>query len=395
MVTLELFIPLFCKLNFMEGNFLYTFIRALDRNDLHKKAVSYLNSFPLAPSVVEKINALEDQLKAFPGKEEFLSIENEINGWIDGGNRLESIKTSGDGDVELVEVKSEKIINEFYYREVSEILDKFNDGFRAFIESTMFSGLSRTKKIDELRNQLDELNDIILRLSRQKIGCGETWLMIIDALQVKILDLVERLNGLNVQAFPKYDYEKLKEYIHNPFEPKPKEGPALFQGVQNNWKGEEYYLFNAPVENNSDDESFNPESTQSNDGNQRISQDDPAGIEKIVEMLVANGTLHEKSRSALIDYLEERIDEDVAAGSVHWLGTADSFTQFIFALVRTGQYRQQGSIPWRNWHIALRFPGGKTIQVDTLKKLYQNAKKNPDSNLYIDIVSQALSSALD
>ena len=122
--------------------------------------------------------------------------------------------------------------------------------------------------------------------------------------------------------------------------------------------------------------------------------DEFSSIEKIVDMLIAEGDLSRQSRNDLIAYLEDGIYKDATEDSVRWLGTADSFTQFIFALVQVGQYKQPGNIKWRHWNKAIRFPGGRTIERDTPKKSYQKARKNPHTNPYITKVNQAIASSL-
>lgn len=117
-------------------------------------------------------------------------------------------------------------------------------------------------------------------------------------------------------------------------------------------------------------------------------------IEKTVDMLIAEGDLYRQSRNDLIAYLEDGIYKDATQDSVRWLGTADSFTQFIFALVQIGQYKQPGNIKWRHWYKVIRFPGGKTIENDTLKKSYHNAKKNLQGNPYINKIKQVVASSL-
>lgn len=373
----------------MQGNFLHTFIKALDREDLNIKARAQLNRLPLAPSVIKKINELEAQMETFQNPEEFRSIESEMLNWCEYGNRVTFV-TSADGNEELVEIKADKILNESYFKDVSEIIGKLDNDFKAFIDNVTFSGLSRSKRIKELQSQLDGFNGAMLKLARSPIGKGVD-LMILGSLQSKILSLIQELNRFGVHEKPRYDYEKLKEYVHNRFYAKPQEDPAIFQGVQNNWKGERHYLFNGHEEKNFAEEVFSPEPIQSDFDNRSITKQDPTAIEKIVDMLVSNGTLHEKSRTTLIDYLEDKVDKSAPSGSVHWLGTANSFTQFISALFQTGQYRQQGNIPWKKWHNAIRFPGGKTTKNDSMKKLYQEAKKKPHSNPFIDKVNQAIS----
>ena len=356
----------------MKTDFLVDFFKEITSESLHRGAIEFLHSFPLSEQSVKAIEALGDKATS-PS--------------IDLEDYSRVFPKNGNG--ELVEMDADFFISNYYTTKVYQFTKELLEDFEVFLSDTDLCG-SDNGKVEALKNVLNSLNRAAYKVLDIRIRFAEIKEAILDTIFKLIDRVIQELSQLDVQEYPKYDIDKLKEFIREPFSDMREEETGFVHLISNR-KEENYYLLNVPVENNPDDESFNFESTQSDYENQSIVQNGLAAIEKIVDKLIAEGLLHNTSKHSLVNYLDNGIENDADEKHIQWLGTVTSFTQFISALIWTNQLLQEGSIPWTKWHRVIKFRKRGGVKADSFKKLYQKTINEKSSkNPFIDMITQTL-----
>ncbi|WP_367916049.1 hypothetical protein [Leadbetterella sp. DM7] len=238
----------------MKTDFLVDFFKEITSESLHREAIEYLHSFPLSEQSAKAIEALGDKATS-PS--------------IDLADYSRVFPKNGNG--ELMEMDADFFISNYYTTKVDQFTKKLLKDFEVFLSDTDLCG-SDNGKVEALKNVLNSLNHAAYKVLDIRIRFPEIKEAILDTIFKLIDRVIQELSQLDVQEYPKYDIDKLKEFIREPFSDMREEETGFVHLISNR-KEENYYLFNVPEEKIQDDVSSTLKSEEPDKGYEEFKTD--------------------------------------------------------------------------------------------------------------------------